>query len=84
MLGMIPNPPVVYLGTFSKTLFPSLRGFMVMPPALANAAAPVINSLLRGGHRGEQLALAHLLRMVTMRVILRRCVGCTVNDSTIA
>ena len=62
MLGMIPNPPVVYLGTFSKTLFPSLRiGFMVMPPALANAAAPVINSLLRGGHRSEQLALAHFI-----------------------
>jgi DNA-binding transcriptional MocR family regulator len=31
--------PVVYLGTFSKTLFPALRiGFMVMPPALAEAA----------------------------------------------
>jgi GntR family transcriptional regulator/MocR family aminotransferase len=62
MLGMTPNPPVVYLGTFSKTLFPSLRiGFMVMPPALAQVAAPVIGSLLRGGHRGEQLALAQFI-----------------------
>ncbi len=62
MLGMTSDPPVVYLGTFSKTLFPSLRiGFMVMPPALAHAAAPVINSLLRGGHRSEQLALAHFI-----------------------
>ncbi len=30
MLGMVPDAPVVYLGTFSKTLFPALRiGFMV-------------------------------------------------------
>ena len=41
MLGMARQAPVVYLGTFSKTLFPALRiGFMVMPPALAEAALP--------------------------------------------
>ncbi|WP_039056188.1 PLP-dependent aminotransferase family protein [Enterobacter sp. Bisph1] len=62
MLGMVAHPPVVYIGTFSKTLFPSLRiGFMVMPPALAQAAAPVIGSLLRGGHRAEQLTLARFI-----------------------
>ena len=39
MLGMVAQAPVVYLGTFSKTLFPSLRiGFAVMPSALAEAA----------------------------------------------
>ncbi|MGC0102292.1 PLP-dependent aminotransferase family protein, partial [Enterobacter asburiae] len=59
MLGMVNNAPVVYLGTFSKTLFPSLRmGFMVLPPALAKAARPAIGSLLRGGHRAEQRTLA--------------------------
>lgn len=59
MLGMIKNAPVVYLGTFSKTLFPSLRiGFMVFPPALAKAVQPAIGSLLRGGHRAEQRTLA--------------------------
>ncbi len=80
MLGMMPNPPVVYLGTFSKTLFPALRiGFMVMPPALAQAAAPVINSLLRGGHRAEQLALAQFIEdghyarhLAAMRRLYRR------------
>ncbi len=51
MLGMVPDAPVVYLGTFSKTLFPALRiGFMVMPPALADAAQDAIGALLRGGH----------------------------------
>ncbi len=49
MLGMVPDAPVVYLGTFSKTLFPALRiGFMVMPPALADAAQDAIGALLRG------------------------------------
>lgn len=62
MLGMVPNASVVYLGTFSKTLFPSLRiGFMVMPKALAKSVQPAIHSLLRGGHRAEQRALAHFI-----------------------
>lgn len=59
MLGMIKNAPVVYLGTFSKTLFPSLRiGFMVLPSALAKAAQGAVSALLRGGHRAEQRTLA--------------------------
>lgn len=62
MLGMVPDAPVVYLGTFSKTLFPALRiGFMVMPPALADAAQDAIGALLRGGHRTEQRALASFI-----------------------
>ena len=62
MMGMIPDAPVVYLGTFSKTLFPALRiGFMVMPSALADAAQEVIGALLRGGHRTEQRALARFI-----------------------
>lgn len=59
MSGMLKQAPVVYLGTFSKTLFPALRvGFVVMPPALAEAAQGIVGSLLRGGHRAEQRALA--------------------------
>lgn len=59
MSGMVKQAPVVYLGTFSKTLFPSLRiGFMVLPPSIAKAASPAIGSLLRGGHRAEQRTLA--------------------------
>lgn len=62
MRGMVSNAPVVYLGTFSKTLFPSLRiGFMVLPSALVESAQPAIRALLRGGHRAEQRALARFI-----------------------
>jgi GntR family transcriptional regulator/MocR family aminotransferase len=50
---------VLYVWTFSKTMFPSLRlGFLVLPGALVDRAAPLLGELLRGGHRHEQLALA--------------------------
>ena len=82
MLGMVNNAPVVYLGTFSKTLFPSLRmGFMVLPPALAKAARPAIGSLLRGGHRAEQRTPRCLLRKATMRDILPPCADFIVSDT---
>lgn len=37
MQGLDPGARVIYIGTFSKTLFPSLRlGYMVIPPALVS------------------------------------------------
>src|ERR1700733_4842798 len=37
MQGLDPGSRVIYIGTFSKTLFPSLRlGYMVIPPALVD------------------------------------------------
>ncbi|OZI53751.1 PLP-dependent aminotransferase family protein [Bordetella genomosp. 5] len=62
MQGLVDAAPVLYVGTFSKTMFPSLRiGFLVLPRALAPAVAAPLGELLRGGHRHEQLALADFI-----------------------
>ena len=59
MQGLAPNTPVVYLGTFSKSMFPALRmGFMVVPTAIADRCSGVLGDLVRGGRTAEQAALA--------------------------
>jgi GntR family transcriptional regulator/MocR family aminotransferase len=59
MQGLVDHAPVLYVGTFSKTMFPSLRvGFMVLPEVLLAPLSPPLKELLRGGHLHEQLALA--------------------------
>ena len=63
MQGMMQPTPVIYVGSFSKTLFPALRlGFMVLPQQLLAALRPALHELLRGGNRPEQQALALFLR----------------------
>jgi GntR family transcriptional regulator/MocR family aminotransferase len=59
MQGQVADAPVVYLGTFSKSMFPALRlGFIVWPQALADRATGVIGHLVRRGRTTEQHALA--------------------------
>lgn len=62
MQGLVPQAPVLYVGTFSKTLFPSLRlGFLVLPEALLPSLQGPLGELLRGGQRHSQLALARFM-----------------------
>ncbi|WP_033840015.1 PLP-dependent aminotransferase family protein, partial [Bordetella bronchiseptica] len=62
MQGLVPDAPVLYVGTYSKTMFPSLRlGFVVLPTGLADEAAEALAEMLRGGHRHEQWALASFI-----------------------
>jgi GntR family transcriptional regulator/MocR family aminotransferase len=62
MQGLVPDAPVLYVGSFSKTMFPALRtGFVVLPRGVAAQAGDALRELLRGGHRLEQRALAHFI-----------------------
>ena len=62
MQGLVPDAPVLYVGTFSKTMFPSLRlGFLVLPGPLMAAVQTPLEEMLRGGHRHEQLAMADFI-----------------------
>ena len=73
MQGLQPDAPVVYLGTFSKTMFPSLRiGFLVVPPALAQALSQMRAQSSARGRVAEQLALAEFLQSGQFALHLRR------------
>ncbi|WP_042419801.1 PLP-dependent aminotransferase family protein [Comamonas aquatica] len=63
MQGLEDDAPVIYIGTFSKTLFPGLRvGYMVLPQALVAPMQRMHAELYRQGHVVTQLALAELIR----------------------
>jgi GntR family transcriptional regulator/MocR family aminotransferase len=62
MQGLAPDAPVLYLGTFSKTMFPALRiGFVVVPAALAAPLADLCALSSLRGRCAEQLALAEFI-----------------------
>ncbi|WP_407928056.1 PLP-dependent aminotransferase family protein [Collimonas humicola] len=60
--GMDTDGRVLYMGTFSKTMFPSLRiGFMVVPEALAAAFAVGVSELYRGSQVFMQAIMADFM-----------------------
>ena len=60
--GMDTYERVLYLGSFSKTMFPGLRlGFMVVPEALASSFATGLSELYRGGQLFTQAILADFM-----------------------
>ncbi|WP_089603524.1 MocR-like pyridoxine biosynthesis transcription factor PdxR [Acinetobacter piscicola] len=60
--GLEADAPVLYMGTFSKTIYPSLRiGYLVVPKPLFPLLRVVSAELYRGGHLLEQKALAEFI-----------------------
>ncbi|RQO60667.1 DNA-binding protein [Variovorax sp. KBW07] len=73
MQGLEADSPVIYIGTFSKTLFPGLRvGYMVLPRALAGHFRTAHADLYREGHAITQLALAELIEQGHYAAHIRR------------
>lgn len=71
--GLTEAAPVIYLGTFSKTLFPALRiAFMVVPDALAEVIAHTTQAAKRQGRLVDQLALAGFIESGAYTIHLRR------------
>ncbi len=73
MQGLTHNAPVIYLGTFSKTMFPALRiGFMVVPTSLVETLTQLVEQSVPRGRVADQLALAEFLRSGQFAMHLRR------------
>jgi len=61
--GLDPQAPVIYIGTFSKTLYPGLRiAYMVLPAQLAHSFREAHSELYREGHLPTQAALAAFMQ----------------------
>ena len=73
LFGLQPDSPVVYVGTFSKTLYPGLRlGYLVLPHAIAADFARATTQSMRFGQGIEQRALADFIQRGHYTTHLRR------------
>ena len=61
--GLDEQGRVIYLGTFSKTLFPSMRqAYLVLPRDLVDSFSRALNELYREGQTLQQVVLARFMR----------------------
>ncbi|KAA8730988.1 PLP-dependent aminotransferase family protein [Acinetobacter qingfengensis] len=71
--GLEADAPVIYMGTFSKTIFPALRlGYLVVPKALFSPLRIASAELYRGGHLLTQKAVAEFIREGHYEAHIRR------------
>jgi GntR family transcriptional regulator/MocR family aminotransferase len=60
--GLADSARVIYLGTFSKVMFPAMRlAYLVIPPALVDAFRAAYARLYREGSYAQQAALADFI-----------------------
>ncbi|MCF9046087.1 PLP-dependent aminotransferase family protein [Acinetobacter nectaris] len=71
--GLEKNSPVIYMGTFSKTIYPALRiGYVVVPKNLALILRQAATELYRGGHTLLQNTLAEFIEEGHYEAHIRR------------
>jgi GntR family transcriptional regulator/MocR family aminotransferase len=71
--GLDQHRRVIYLGTFSKTLFPALRlSYLVLPPELVDDFARASSELYREGQAPQQAVLARFLSEGHYATYIRR------------
>lgn len=71
--GLSGEESVVYFGSFSKLLLPSVRiGYMVLPPSLLQKYLPLSKSYNQTASKIEQLALARYIKDGQLERHLRR------------
>lgn len=73
MQGLVDDAPVLYLGTFSKTLFPALRiAYMVVPKSLVKPMRALVAKASLRGRAADQLCLARFIQDGHFALHLRR------------
>jgi GntR family transcriptional regulator/MocR family aminotransferase len=71
--GLDQHGRVIYLGTFSKTMFPSLRiAYLVLPPDLVEGFARVLSELFREGQTIQQAVLTRFINEGHYALHIRR------------
>jgi GntR family transcriptional regulator/MocR family aminotransferase len=71
--GLQTDAPVIYIGTFSKTLYPALRiGYVVIPKSLVKPLKTAHSELYRGGHLLIQKALGQFIKAGHYAAHIRR------------
>jgi GntR family transcriptional regulator/MocR family aminotransferase len=74
--GMDSGDRVLYLGTFSKTMFPGLRlGYLALPRGLVEPFVTGVNELHRAGNVPTQAALAEFITQGFFASHIRRMRG---------
>ena len=71
--GLEDDAPVLYMGTFSKTLYPALRiGYLVVPKSLQQPLRTAAAELYRGGHLIIQRAVSEFISQGHYAAHIRR------------